>query len=253
MSLHCERTRELVPLYLAGDLRGPERAEMETHLRECEQCAMVVQADSELDGALRTAMLETTPDVSAVLGRVHERMAAPWWKRMPRLLPVRVAAVAAVVVFALIAVPRIYTHQAQRNVALAAADDHFSDLVMLRHPDWDYKPEDVTRFMQAQFPQAKDLLPSITPVGTSFEKVRLCNLRGTSYAHFVFRTGATETSVFLLPAPAGRPAYQAAHLQDGKHGLDVAGFSSAGLTGIVVGPQGAVSAGEIADRLARTL
>jgi hypothetical protein len=253
MSLRCDRVRELVPLYLAGDLRGQESAEMETHLRECEQCAVAVQADRDLDDTLRTAILETTPDVSAVLGRVHDRMAAPWWKRMPRLLPARVAAVAVLVMFALMAAPQLYRHQAQKNVALAAADDHFNDLVLFRHPDWDYKPDDVTRFMQSQFPQAKNLLPAITPAGASFEKVRLCNLGGTSYAHFVFRTGATETSVFLLPTPHGRPAYQAARLQDRQHGLDVAGFSSDGLTGIVVGPQGKVSAGEIADRLATSL
>jgi hypothetical protein len=164
-----------------------------------------------------------------------------------------VATVAAIALFALIALPRLYVHQAQRNIALAAAVDHYSDLVMLRHPDWDSTPADVTRFLEQQFPQKQGLLAAITPEGASFEKVRLCNLRGTQYAHFVFRTGTVETSVFLLPNPEARAAYQAAHLKDGERGLDVAGFASTGLTGIVVGQHGAVQTQEIADRLARTL
>ncbi|HEV8181329.1 MAG TPA: zf-HC2 domain-containing protein [Candidatus Angelobacter sp.] len=252
--MNCDKAREVLPLYLSGELRGEEMGEMQLHLKECEQCAMAEHADRELDNALRNAMLEEEiPDVSAVLARVHERMAAPWWKRMPRLVSVRLAVAAAIMVFALIALPRLYLNQAQRSMALAAAGDHYQDLVLLRHPDWEYKPEDVTRFLQRQFPQKQNLLPSITPEGASFEKVRLCNLRGTSYAHFVFRTGTVETSVFLLPHPDGRTPNQAVHLNQGEHGLDVAGFSSAGLTGMVVGQHGSVPALQIADRLSTTL
>jgi hypothetical protein len=97
------------------------------------------------------------------------------------------------------------------------------------------------------------LLRSITPENAALEKVRLCNLRGTSYAHFVFKTGTVETSVFLLANPEGRAPYQAAHLSDGEHGLEVSGFSSSDLTGIVVGKQGQVPTGEIANRLAKAL
>jgi Putative zinc-finger len=252
--MNCEKAREILPLYLSGELRGEELGEMQVHLKECEQCTMAEHADRELDNALRTAMLEEeVPDVSAVLARVHERMEAPWWKRMPRLVSVRLAVAAAIMVFALIALPRLYMNQAQRSMALAAAADHYQDLVLLRHPDWEYKPDDVKHFLQRQFPQKQNLLPSITPEGAAFEKVRLCNVRGTSYAHFVFRTGTVETSVFLLPNPAGGAPDQAIHLTDGEHGLDVAGFSSAGLTGLVVGQHGSVPTLEIADRLSKTL
>jgi hypothetical protein len=86
-------------------------------------------------------------------------------------------------------------------MALAAATDHYEDLVLLLHSDWEYKPEDLTRFIQAQFPQKQKLLPSITPAGVSLEKVRLCKLRGTSYAHFVFRTGTSRD----IGLSAGQP------------------------------------------------
>jgi hypothetical protein len=253
--MNCDRVRDVLPLYLSGELSDKEIADVRLHLQECGQCTTAMQADSELDNALRTAMLDETPDVSDVLGRVHEQMATPWWKR-PQLISVRMAATAAMVVFAvfaLIGLPRIYVHQAQRNMALAAASDHYQDLVLQRHPDWEYKPQEVARFLQVQFPQKHNLLPSITPDGAAFEKVRLCNLRGTSYAHFVFRTGAVETSVFLLPSSDGGAPYHGGDVRDGAHGLEVAGFSSRGLTGIVVGQRGSVSTVEIADQISKAL
>ena len=251
--MNCDRVHDVLPLYLSGELRGEEMADMRLHLQECEHCAMAVRADRELDNALRSAMLEETADVSAVLDRVHQRIAAPWWKRRPQLISLRMAAVVIILVFALIGLPRVYVHQAQRNMALAAASDHYEDLVLLRHSDWEHKPEDVAHFMQAQFPQKQDLLSSITPAGASLEKVRLCKLRGTSYAHFVFRTGTVETSVYLLANPKDGASYQASHLRDGGHGLEVAGFSSADLTGMVVGQHSSVPTVEIAHRLSQTL
>jgi len=252
--MNCNTVHDVLPLYLSGELRAEELADMQLHLRECQRCAAEVNADRELDEALRTAILEETPDVSAVLHRVHERKAAPWWKQVPHLVSAHMAAVvAAIIVIALISLPGVYVHRAQRNMALAAASDHYSDLVLLRHPDWEHTPEEVARFMQQQFPQKQNLLHAITPDGASLEKVRLCNVDGTLYAHFVFRTGTAETSVFLRAIPEGRDRYQAAHLSDGEHGLEVAGFSSSGLTGVVVGQQGVVPTREIAGQLTKAL
>jgi len=252
--MNCDRLHELLPLYLSGELQGEDWVLAQRHLQECQRCAAAVYADRELDNALRSAMLEESLDVSPVLRRVQEHMAAPWWKRMPHLVSRRIVAVtAATIVMALITLPWLYLHQAQKNMALEAADDHYNDLVLLRHPDWNSRPADVARFIAQQFPQKQDLLRSITPEGASLEKVRICNLRGAAYAHFVFKTGAVETSVFLRPDSDGRARDRAAHLSDGKHRLEVAGFSSSGLSGIVVGPLGQVQTLKIANRLANTL
>jgi putative zinc finger protein len=252
--MNCDTVLDVLPLYLSGELRGADLAELEEHLQQCRQCAMAVNADRELDGALRTALLEETPDVSAVLSRVHEHMAAPWWIRMPHLFSPRVAVAAGVMIaIVLISLPAIYLQQSRKDLALAAAGDHYSDLVQQRHPDWEQTPIQVARFMQQQFPQKQHLLGAITPEGASFEKVRLCNVAGRLYAHFVFRTGTAETSVFLRPAPAGQGRFPAARLNDQEHGLDVAGFSSPGLIGMVVAPHGAAPARQIADHLAKTL
>jgi putative zinc finger protein len=252
--MNCDTVRDVLPLYLSGELRGADLADLQEHLLQCRQCAMAANADRELDDALRTAMLEETPDLSAVLSRVHEHMAAPWWARMSHLFLPRVAvAVGIIIAVVLISVPGIYLQQSRTNLALAAAGDHYSDLVLQRHPDWEHTPEEVARFLQQQFPQKQGLLHAITPQGASFEKVRLCNVAGRTYAHFVFRTGTAETSVFLRPLSQGPARYPAARLSDKEHGLEVAGFSSPGLIGMVVAPQGVTSTREIADHLAKTL
>lgn len=251
--MNCDRVQELLPLYLSGELTGEELAAVQHHVEACADCTQALNADRQLDDKLRTAMLEHSPDVSAVLQRVHGEMATSGWKRMMRASSVRFAALAAMVVLAaVLGLSSFRAHQAQRTMALAAADDHYSDLVLLRHPDWAYQPQDVARFMSKEFPR-QDLLAAITPKDAVFEKVRLCNLGGTQYAHFVFRTGATETSVFLVPNGQTRNGHDSIHLADAGHGLEASGFSSTYMTGVVVGNKGQVQTQEIANRLGRVL
>lgn len=251
--MNCDSVQELLPLYLSGELTGEELTAMQHHLEACEACTLALSADRELDDMVRTAMLEHSPDVSAVLQRVHGEMAASGWKRMLRGRSLRFAALAAIVVLAAaLGVSSFLAHQAKRTMALAAANDHYSDLVLLRHPDWAYQPQDVAQFMLKEFPR-QDLLAAITPRDAVFEKVRLCNLGGTQYAHFVFRTGSTETSVFLVPNGSVSNRHNSIHLADAGHGLEASGFSSAYMTGVVVGNKGQVQTEEIANRLGGVL
>lgn len=251
--MNCESVQDLLPLYLSGELTGKELEAVQRHIEGCKNCAQSLSADRQLDDVLRTAMLEHNPDVSAVLQRVHAEMAASAWKRVLHARSLRFVALAAMVVLvAVLGVSSFRTHQVQRTMALAAANDHYSDLVLLRHPDWAYQPQDVAQFMLAEF-QRQDLLPAITPQGARFEKVRLCNLGGTQYAHFVFRTGSTETSVFLIPNGHARNINDSIHLADAGHGLEASGFSSTNMTGVVIGNKGQVQTQEIANRLAGVL
>ncbi|HEY2913331.1 MAG TPA: zf-HC2 domain-containing protein [Candidatus Angelobacter sp.] len=251
--MNCESVHDLLPLYLSGELTCPALAAVQRHIEVCDLCSQALSADRELDEALRTAMLEDSPDVSGVLVRVHARMTAPDWKRMLHLGWARAGALAAMIVLvAVLGLSLFHADQVQKVMALDAANDHYSDLVLLRHPDWAYQPQDVAHFIQEQFSE-HDLLAVITPKGASFEKVRLCNLGGTQFAHFVFRSGATETSVFLLPNGKTRNRHSSIHLADAGHGLEVSGFSSPALSGIVVGNKGQVPTQEIANRLAGVL
>ena len=247
--MNCESVQDLLPLYLSGELTGEELSAVQQHIEACEACARSLSADRQLDDMLRSAMLEHSPDVSAVLQRVHEEMATSGWKRMLHVRSLRFVALAALVVLAAaLGVSSFRVHQAQRTMAIAAANDHYSDLVLLRHPDWAYQPQDVARFMLKEFSR-QDMLAAITPKDAVFEKVRLCNLGGTRYAHFVFRTGSTETSVFLVPNGQARNRHDSIYLADAGHGLEASGFSSTYMTGVVVGNKGQVQTQEIANSL----
>lgn len=251
--MNCESVQELLPLYLSNELTGEDLTAVQLHIHACRTCSQALSLDRELDDALRTAMLEQSPDVSLILDRVNSKITATGWKRFLHVGWVRAGAlVAAIVVIAVLSVSTFNAHQLQRTIGLAAANDHYSDLVLLRHPDWLYQPQEVAGFMQEQFSQ-QELLSSITPSDATFEKVRLCNLGGTQYAHFVFRTGSTETSVFLLPNNKPRKRHDSIHLADAGHGLEVSEFSSPELTGMVVGNKGQVPTQAIASRLAGVL
>lgn len=252
--MNCENVQDQIARYLAGELRGEELAAVEIHLQECKRCSNEVSADRELDEGLRAAMLENTPDVSAVLQRVQARMAAPWWKRMPKFVSAyTLAAVVAAVVVLGFGLPRLYVNQAQRSIAVNAANDHYGDLVLLRHSDWTYTPQDIAQFINERFPQRQDLLNVITPSGTSFEKVRMCNVGGTRYAHFVFKNGALETSVFLATTARETNENSTFHMTEAGHGLEVSEFFLPHVTGMIVGSSGVIPTEKIAGELVRAL
>jgi len=168
------------------------------------------------------------------------------------MVPLRLAAVASVIVMAFVAGHQLYTHQVEKGIALAATNDHYMDLEVLKRTDWAYSGDASARFVQTNFPGNPRLLRSITPAGGSLEKVRICHLKRTQYAHFVFETPKGEVSVFVRARTPGEQVYQAAELDDRPHGLEVAGFSSSDFVGAVVGHEG-VSASSYAQQAATAL
>ncbi len=257
--MNCNQIHEITPLYLTGELRGEPLQEFNGHIAECRACADNVDSDRQLDDALRSALGDEMPDASAVVARVRQQMDGdmrsrhvPW--RLSHLGWAKAGfAFAAALVLAIATFGLLSGYWHEKAMALAAADDHFSDLVLNRHSDWLVKPADMAAFLQQQFPQHAGLLPLITPERASLEKVRLCRLKQATYAHLVFKTGEVETSVFLIDNPRRSPDYQAAHLRSVEHDLEVSGFSASDLSGIVVGQRGVVPTTRIARQLGEKL
>ena len=250
--MNCDQLQVITPLYLAGELQDQELSDFQSHIEECRVCADRVREDVQLDAALRSALADETPDASAVVAQVRKQMNVS--QRIPRFGWAKIGlAFAASFVLAIASSTWMSAYRHEKAVALAAADDHFSDLVLLRHSDWLVKPTDVAAFFNQQFPQRTGLSGLIAPNRASLEKVRICKLRGASYAHIVLRSGAVETSIFLIANPGLSSEYKAAHLEDGGHGLEVSGFTGSGLSGIVVGQRGLVPTDQIAHQLAERL
>jgi len=238
---------------MAGESDGAEAVEIEEHLASCKQCAAELEADQRVDVCLREAMLEEEPDASRVIRNVVARMEhVPWWQRYFSLGMLRFAAVGALVLAVLFMGRGVYVQQAGKKIALAAAHDHYMDLVVLKRTDWAYSGVHSADFVQTNFPETPALVRMITPAGGSLEKVRLCSLKGTHYAHFVFQTPQGEVSVFLRRT-LGADIYKPGNVNDRSNGLEVASFSSQSFVGAVVGKDGVVPAGEIAAQESRAL
>lgn len=257
--MNCDQIHEITPLYLTGELQGEPLKEFNQHIAECRACAGNVDSDRQLDSALRSAFKEEVLNPSAVVARVRKQIngdvrtrRVPW--RVPHLAWAKAGfAFAAALVLAIATLGSLSGYWHQKGMALAAADDHFNDLVLHRHSDWLVKPAVMAAFLDQQFPQHAGLLARITLEHSSLEKVRLCRLKQATYAHLVFKTGEVETSVFLIDNPRRSPDYQAAHLRNVGHDLEVSGFSASDLSGIVVGPRGMVPTNQIARQLAERL
>jgi len=80
-----------------------------------------------------------------------------------------------------------------------------------------------------------------------------CSLNGTHYAHFVFRMLAGEVSVFIRARGTDESTYTPAVVHDRTKGLEVAGVSSPGFVGAVVGQDGLVPTEMIAAQAAKAL
>jgi len=252
--MNCDQIKTVMPRYLAGESDQGEAVAVEEHLANCNQCAADLEADRNVDTWLREAMLHEEPDASAVIRHVVAHMEhVPWWRRPFAVGMLRFAAVSSVLLVAFVIGRGVYIHQVAKGIAVAAAHDHYMDLVVLKRTDWAYSGQSSAEFMQNNFPTTPQLVTLITPAGGTFEKVRLCSLKGTHYAHFVFRTPEGEVSVFLRSKTPGEPAYAPGSLHDRSNGLEVAGFSSPVFMGAVVGQDGFVHTGAIAAQEQRVL
>jgi hypothetical protein len=252
--MNCEEISNVMPRYLAGESEEGEAVKVEEHLASCHPCAAALAADRQLDASLREAMLEDDLDASALVRRVVARMErVPWWRRAFAVRALRLATVSTFLLLVFIVGRGVYIQKQEKTIALAAVHDHYRDLVVLKRTDWAYSGESSVGFVESNFPHNPELVHLITPAGGTFEKVRLCNLNGTRYAHFVFTTSAGEVSVFLRARVPGEHTYTPEDVHDRTNGLEVAGFRSQSFVGAVVGQDGQVPTGVIAAQTARVL
>lgn len=247
----CDEIKRISALYLSGELNMSATASVESHLAECKACSSTVQADRDLDTALRSALLSEAVDTTRVAERVRHHIYKPSWRQ--RLFPLpgyRLATLAAVVLIAIVVGFRVDQDNRSRDVtvAKAAAQDHYEDLVKGRERQWAQTPEQIAEFVAEEFPGKVDVIGALEPQGTHILKVRLCNLGGTHFAHFVFSSGTDFVSVFARADQGRAPADVSDHL-----GFQVAGFSASGYAGAVVSKLGVEQTRQFADHAARSL
>lgn len=109
--MNCQQARDLMSLYLDGELLAAERTELEEHLRQCDDCRYELAELEALVDALGSLPEEPLP--AGFRDRLHSRLVRTSWRlawapRLRRLLPVpgslhvswvRAVAVACLLVF----------------------------------------------------------------------------------------------------------------------------------------------------------
>lgn len=87
--MNCHQARDLLSPYIDGELPAAERAHLEQHLEQCEDCRSELAELQALVDALGSLPEEPLPAGfgEALHGRLTRRS---WWPRLARLLPSRV-------------------------------------------------------------------------------------------------------------------------------------------------------------------
>jgi hypothetical protein len=212
-----------------------------------------VEQDRELDDMLRKAMMDETPDVSPLLARVRREM-APVAASRTRATPAFVlSAVAAVLL--IVVISGAFVIQSRRNSALAvdAACDHFDELVQPSDKKWATAPADVDAYVREHFPQRRDIVGALTPRGASFQKLASCRLLSARFAHFVYRSGDREISIFVRISQPYEDRVRRVDYFDRRLQLQVASFITPRYEGLVVAAAPSAATREIANTLAARL
>ena len=67
--MQCGAVRELLPLYLSGELEDSLRPGLDAHLDHCAACRALVDVDQRVDAELRNSVLAGEVAVGPILNR----------------------------------------------------------------------------------------------------------------------------------------------------------------------------------------
>lgn len=210
--------------------------------------------DRDLDETLRLALADEDLDVSPILSRVRREMRPLTASRRHVARKFVWGGIAAAFLsMAIVSATLIDVARRSHATAIDAACDHDEELVRPSAKKWQTQPADVSVYLSQRFPDGGNLVGALTPPGASFEKVGTCRLDGVRFAHFVYRLGAREISVFVrLTGPLELPTPRFDYYDD-RFGLQVAAFNTRRYTGVVVSTLASAATRGMSDTIARRL
>lgn len=243
--MNCSELHRELPIYLSGEMMSEARAAADDHLRTCDACAGIVAAERQLDELVRGAFPHENSDLE--LQRLRERVRQEMrstTEAVPRFSwsPQRWAAAAALIVFCGLGAFFVVHRDAETRLYQAALKDHFDDAVTkVTKQGWRTTPVEIKTFALEHF-GTDAFLPRLAPAGFELKRVRMCNLKGNRFAHFIYETDGREVSFFVQNRD-GELRGARVEGDNGQrvfaHGADhyeVAGFQSARLTVLIVTP-----------------
>ena len=155
----CDDIRGRLSLYLDNELQGEERAQFESHLRDCESCRSLAMAERRFLSTVREAqpMYLASPELQT---RIRSVLSVPTdsQKLLIRRFPKRTRVIAALVAAALYSVIAVviggYEVPASlhvSNFALMAADTHLRHMRGELPRNESPEPQDVSHWFITKF------------------------------------------------------------------------------------------------------
>ena len=240
--MNCTNVNEKLPHYLAGECDPATRAAIERHAAACPACAREIETQRELDATLRQAFAEQALELRPLRERVRAAIRPPEKRRwFLGWTPWQWAPLAAALVV-LGALGAFYSNgqRAETRLYQAAITDHIDDAVTLKvKQGWRADPAEVKAFALEQF-GTDEFLAKLAPPDFDLKRVRMCNLQGDRFAHFIYSVGGREVSIFVrnrsdaLGGPVVETVRGLPIFADARDAYQVAGFETARLTVLIV-------------------
>jgi anti-sigma factor RsiW len=242
----CSQAEYLSPLYWSGELEAQAIAELESHLKECAECAHEFELQQHTDEVLRDMVLAEPVDDVAVRERVRESLwpARTDWHVLAKRTLASAAGIAALAALSFGIWSAVATRSNSVPVVYAdAAQDHYDEVVKQYPRGWLTSPAEIKAFVK-EHAGDESVIAALAPAGYHIDKVRLCELELSNYVHLVYSDGDHDISFFIRQRDGEKLGGETALNVKGASihseqvtGLYVAGFQSPRYTILVVSGQ----------------
>lgn len=219
----CQKTRELIGLYLDNELEATPTQQTAAHLEQCASCRREFEAirsqNELLSRSIKNSAYDTQPlrasIEAATIGR--HRVHLPLWT----LARTRAGAMAfisalAVVIAALIYLQGFIGASGANPLYWAAAENHRACIADYAAPDWVRSQTDIDE-LAASFLDEKVHISLMIGSDYRLTHARVCLLNGERFLHLIYETSdRREASLFV-----GR--WSRDHLPDGERSISLDG------------------------------
>jgi len=198
--MNCSEIRARLPAYVDGELAVSEIAEVESHCRDCRQCAAQVGAEREFRHLLRRQPREAAPSElrARILRRVRREAAVTKGRRWLPLSAIAVAAaIVAVVLLPARTPPPLVVDLVDKHIAYAQIERPAE----LASSD----PKEVAEWFRSRA-GLRVTVPDYSPSGIHLAGARLAEAQERQAAYLLYEKGRTLLSVFMVPVSTSEGA-----------------------------------------------
>jgi len=200
----CQKTRELIGLYLDNELEAMPTQQTAAHLEQCASCRREFETIRSQNELLSRLIKNSTYDTqglrasieAATIGRHRSHL--PLWT----LARTRAGAMAFVSAFVIVIAALLYLYgfigaSGANPLYQAAAENHRACIADYAAPDWVRSQTDIDE-LAASFLEQKARIPLMIGSDYRLTHARVCQLNDERFLHLIYETSdRREASLFV--------------------------------------------------------